>query len=332
MNGRLLAATLIVAGVAVGLFGSTYVLTVGISAAIFATVATAFNMVYGYTGLLCLGQVAFLGIGAYGSAVLSKDYGWSFWLSAPAGAGLASLFGLLIGYASLRLSRHSFGIATLTASLLCVILARNWVEVTRGSMGMPGLPAPQIGSLSIEHPRDFFWLAFAFAIISIAIMAAILSSRIGRAFLAVKGNEALARTQGLSTLGYRLLSLAISAFFTGLGGALLVTHLTIVDPSIFDFYYTETLLIMVVIGGLGHFWAVILSAIAFTVIPDLLLFSKDLRMILYGFVLIAAVLSFPKGIAGLARQRAVDGWRRRLAAQARKAATAPAAPGGQTHG
>jgi branched-chain amino acid transport system permease protein len=75
---------------------------------------------------------------------------------------------------------------------------------------------------------------------------------------------------------------------------------------------------MVVIGGIGHFWAVILSALAFTVIPDLLLFSKDLRMVLYGVVLIVAVLGFPKGLAGIARQKAVDGWRKRLAARARQ--------------
>lgn len=318
MNPRMLVPVLLLAAVAVGLFGGTSMLTIGISAAIFATVATAFNMVYGYTGLLCLGQVAFLGIGAYGSAILGRDHGWPFWLSAPAGAALASLFSLAIGYASLRLSRHSFGIATLTASLLCAILARNWVEVTHGSMGMPGLPAPRLFGHDIQTPRDFYWLALAFSLVSLAIMAAVLNSRIGRAFLAVKGNEPLARTQGLNTLAYKLLSLAISAFFTGLGGALLVTHLTIVDPSIFDFYYTETLLIMVVIGGIGHFWAVILSALAFTVIPDLLLFSKDLRMVLYGVVLIVAVLGFPKGLAGIARQKAVDGWRKRLAAQARQ--------------
>lgn len=314
------------APVAIGLFGGTYALTLGISAALFATIATAFNLVYGYTGLLCFAQVSFLGIGAYGAGILTSQYGWSFWTAAPLGAGAAALFGLLVGYSSLRLSRHSFGIATLTASLLCVIVARDWVSLTRGSMGIPGLPPPRLSlpgiTIVFDRPSSFYWLALVFAIVAIAAMRVLVTSRIGRALLAIKWNEALARSQGLDALAYKLLSLGVSAFVTGLAGALLVAHLTIVDPSVFDFYYTETMLIMVVIGGLGHFWPVIVSSLVFTVLPDLLRFSPDLRMVLYGAVLIAAMLAFPKGIAGLVRDRDVAAWRRRLA-QARASAAEP---------
>lgn len=311
---------LLAAGIAVGLLGGTYTLTLGISAALFAVLATAFNLVYGYAGLLCLAQVAFLGIGAYWAGILQTRLGWSFWAAAPAGAAVATLFGLGVGYASLRLSRHSFGIATLTASLLCMIIARDWVSLTRGSMGIPGLPPPALALpgvfLVFDAPSRFYWLALGFAVVSLAGIRALVTSRIGRAFLAVKGNEALARSQGLRALNYRLLALSVSAFVTGLAGALLVAHLTIVDPSIFDFYYTETMLIMVVVGGLGHFWAVLVSSLVFTILPELLRFSPDLRMVLYGLVLMVAMLAFPQGIAGAFRRRRVAAWRRRLAAAA----------------
>jgi branched-chain amino acid transport system permease protein len=299
------------------LLGGQYIMTIGVSAAIFAVIATGFNLVYGFTGLLCLGQVVFLGIGGYASAILVTRYGWSFWLAAPVGAMFSTASGLVIGYASLRLSRHSFGIATLVASLLCLIVARDWVSMTRGPMGIPGLPPPEIsmGGLTIvfDRPETYYWLALAFAAVSLFLMWRIVRSRIGRAFQAVRQNEALAQSQGINALKYKLLSIGIASYITGLAGAFMVFHLTIVDPSILDFYYTETMMIMVVIGGSGSFWGVLLAAIAFSIIPDLLRFSTDLRLVIYGALLIVAMLSFPKGVAGLFRHRHVDAWRKRLA-------------------
>lgn len=300
------------------LMGGQYVLTVGISAALFAVIAMAFNLVYGYTGLLCFAQVSFLGIGAYATAILDTRFGWSFWAAAPVGALFSTAFGLLVAYSSLRLSRHSFGIATLVASLLCLIVARDWVSVTRGPMGMPGLTPPQIslGGLNVvfDRPETFYWLALAFAVVALLILWRLVHSRIGRAFMAIRQNEALAQSQGISPLRYKLLSTGVSAYLTGIAGALLVFQLTIVDPSILDFYYTETMLIMVVIGGAGSFWGVLFAAVVFTMLPDLLRFSQDLRMVLYGALLIAAMVYFPKGVAGLFRNRQIDAWRLRLKA------------------
>ena len=282
----------------------------------------AFNLVYGFTGLLCLGQVVFLGVGAYASAILVTRYGWSFWIATPVGALFSSAVGLVIGYASLRLSKHSFGIATLVASLLFLIIARDWVSITRGPMGMPGLPPPvlSVGSLKVtfDRPETYYWMALGYAVVAIAFMWRIMRSRIGRAFQAIRQNEALAQSHGINALRYKLLSIGIGAYLTGIAGALLVFHLTIVDPSILDFYYTETMMIMVVVGGAGSFWGVLLAAIAFSIIPDLLRFSADFRMIIYGALLIAAMLSFPRGIAGLFRNRRIDAWRTRLAAARRQ--------------
>jgi branched-chain amino acid transport system permease protein len=111
-----------------------------------------------------------------------------------------------------------------------------------------------------------------------------------------------------------LLAICISAFVTGVAGGLYVFHLTIVDPSIFDFYYTEAMLIMVIIGGPGSFWGVVAASVAFSVIPDLLRFSTDLRMIFYGVILVAAMLAFPRGLGGWLAARPIAQWRRRAQA------------------
>src|SRR5690348_1566010 len=122
------------------------------SFATLAVLSTALNLVYGYTGLLSFAQVGFFGLGAYAAALLVTELGWPALAAVAAGGGLAAVAGLLIGYSSLRLSRHAFAIVTLSFALLCMIVARDWVSLTRGSMGIPGLPVPALLGWRIARP------------------------------------------------------------------------------------------------------------------------------------------------------------------------------------
>jgi branched-chain amino acid transport system permease protein len=306
------------------LTSNEYVLTLGISFAAMSVLAGSLNLVYGYIGLMSFAQVGFFGIGAYAAVLLVVDGGWSLWPALLAGGALATLVGLLIGYSSLRLSRHAFSIVTLSFALLCMIVARDWVELTRGAMGIPGLPPPTLELPGIRWrivgPVDFYWLLMGFALLAHALIYLVVSSRIGRAMRAVKLNEPLAQSQGIDPLAYKLLAIGLSALLAGVAGGLFVFYLTIIDPSIFDFYYTETTLIMVIIGGPGSFWGVLASSAVLTVLPDLLRFTTDLRMVLYGGVLIAAIMLFPGGLGGWLHRRRVARWRR-----PRPAATEPKA-------
>jgi branched-chain amino acid transport system permease protein len=295
--------------------GTPYWLELGITAATFAVLSTGLNLVYGYTGLLSFAQVAFFGIGGYTGALLTRDAGWPMLAGVLAGGALATLFGLLIGYTSLRLSRHAFAIVSLSSALLCTITARDWVSLTRGPMGLPGLVAPILalpgfGEIRFDDPKAFYWLMLFYAVVVLAGVHRLVHSRIGRAFVAIKLNQPLAESQGIDPLRYRLLAIGVSAFVSGVAGGLYVFHLTIVDPSIFDFYYTETMLIMVTVGGPGSFWGVVAASLAFSIIPDLLRFSTDLRMVLYGAVLIAAMIALPRGLGGWAVKRRLARFRR----------------------
>jgi branched-chain amino acid transport system permease protein len=127
---------------------------------------------------------------------------------------------------------------------------------------------------------------------------------------AIKLNEALAQSQGLDPLAHKLLAITLSALLTGIVGGWFVFYLTIVDPSVFDFYYTETMLIMVILGGPGSFFGVLASCAVLTVVPDLLRFTTDLRMVLYGLVLIVAMLVLPGGLGGWLERRRIERWRR----------------------
>ena len=294
---------------------SEYVLALGVSFATFSILASGLNLVYGFVGLLSFAQVAFFGLGAYASALLVTELNWSVWTGALAGGALAAIAGLAVGYSSLRLSRHAFAIVTLSFALLCMIVSRDWVSLTRGAMGIPGLPIPSMNLPGGFHwllntPEDFYYLLLGFAVFSHLIIYQVVTSRIGRALRAIKLNEPLAQSQGINPLRYKLLALTLSAFLTGIIGGLFVFYLTIVDPTIFDFYYTETMLIMVILGGPGSFWGVLFSSAILTALPDLLRFTSDLRMVLYGLILIAAMLLFPGGIGGWFSRRGIARWRR----------------------
>lgn len=320
MTGGRLRALAVLAALAV-LFGvprlsaNEYLLALGISFATFSVLSGGLNLVYGYAGLLSFAQVGFFGIGAYTAVLLVTERGWSLWAGAVGGGLLAALVGVAIGYSSLRLSRHAFAIVSLSFALLCLIVARDWVSLTRGAMGIPGLPAPTLrlpgGVLwRLAQPADFYYLLLGFAALAHGAIYLVVTSRIGRAMRAVKLNEPLAQSQGIDPLACKLFALALSALLAGIVGGLFVFYLTIVDPSIFDFYYTETMLIMVIIGGPGSFWGVLAASAVLAALPDLLRFTTDLRMVLYGAVLIAAMLLFPGGVGGWWQRRRAARWRR----------------------
>jgi branched-chain amino acid transport system permease protein len=196
-----------------------------------------------------------------------------------------------------------------------MIVSRDWVSLTRGAMGIPGLPVPSLnfpGGIGwrLNKPADFYWLLLGFSLLSHVLVYLLVTSRIGRALRAVKLNEPLAQSQGISPLRYKLLTVTLSAFLSGGIGSLFVFYLTIVDPTIFDFYYTETMLIMVILGGAGSFWGVLASTAVLTVLPDALRFSTDLRMVLYGLILVTAMLVLPGGIGGWFQRRRLAGWRK----------------------
>ncbi|MCC6201986.1 MAG: branched-chain amino acid ABC transporter permease [Gammaproteobacteria bacterium] len=301
------AALLLIAIVFSFVFPSPYALGIGITAATFAVLATSLNLVFGYGGLLSFAQVGFFGLGAYTAAILVVDTGWSFWPAALAGGVLAALLGVFIGFASLRLSRIAFVIVSLAMTLILHLLAKDLAFLTRGPAGLPGLPAPTVSipglsPVEFDTPRTYYWLSLTVSVALLLLVRWVIGSGAGRMMMAIRLDEPLAKAQGIDPLPYRLLAIGLSAFIAGVIGAVHVFNLTIVDPSIFDMYYTEAILIMVLLGGPGSFVGVLAAALIFTVLPELLRISVDARSLIYGLLLIALALFLPNGIAELPRR------------------------------
>jgi len=291
---------------------SNYIIGIAISGLIFLAAAAALNLVYGYAGLLSFAQLGFWGVGGYCSAIAVMDFHRSFW-EGVLFAGLVNLvLSLAIGFAIIRTTRHAFVVATLTFALLAGLIARDWIGVTRGPLGIPGLPPPTMFGFAFDSSARFYYIALAFMLVALGFLYGLMSSRIGLVLKAISQNDPLVESQGISPTPYKLAAFVIAAVITGMAGGIYAFHLKIIDPSFLDFYYMQTFLIIVIIGGAGSFWAVVLAGAAMVALPEALRFSNELRMVIYGVVLVTVMMLMPQGIAGWLEARRVALMRKAL--------------------
>lgn len=281
---------------------SEYLMSVAVLTLTFIVLSQGLNLIYGYTGWLSFAQVGFWGLGAYTAAILWSRYGVNPWAGVAAGGAVAMVAALIVGLPSLRLSRTAFIIVTLTFSLLLQLLATDWISFTRGPLGLPALPSLRLSLGGHVHTfataRQFYWVMLVWAVVTLAVVYRIVRSRLGRTLLAIRSDEYLAQAQGIPVLRYKLAAFAVGAGLTGAAGALYGFYLSVVDPTIFGFYFTEVMLVIVVVGGRGSFWGVTIAAIIFAAAPEALRWANEWRLIAYGVVLIVVVLTMPDGLAG----------------------------------
>jgi ABC-type branched-subunit amino acid transport system permease subunit len=287
------------------LVDSNYLIGIAISGLTFVSAAAALNLIYGFAGLLSFAQLGFWGVGGYSAAITVMDYGRSFW-SGLLVAGLICLaLSAAVGIAIIRTTRHAFVVVTLTFALLAALVARDWVEVTRGPLGIPGLPPPELFGFAFNTTPRFYYIALVFALVALSLLYALMSSRIGLVLKAIKQNDVLVTSQGIDPGPYRLTAFIIAAIITGVAGGIYAFHLKIIDPSFLDFYYMQTFLIIVIIAGPGSFWGVLMAGAAMVALPELLRFSNELRMVIYGLILVTAMMAMPRGVAGWIEDRRV---------------------------
>lgn len=291
---------------------SNYLIGVVLSGLVFTVAAAALNLVYGYAGLLSFAQLGFWGVGGYCSALTVMDLHRSFWEGLLVAVAVNGVLAFVIGLPTLRTKRHAFVIVTLTFALLSDLVARDWVNLTRGPLGIPGLPAPSLFGYALSTTPRFYYLVLVFALLALAFLYVLGTSRIGATLMAIRQNEPLAQSQGIAPLPYKLAAFVIAAIITGLAGAIYVFHLKVVDPLFLDFYYMQTFLIVVIIGGAGSFWGVVVAGLIMVALPEALRFSNDLRMVIYGAILVAAMLVLPRGVAGWLATRRVAALRAAL--------------------
>ncbi len=251
--------------------------------------AISLNLIIGYTGQLSIGHAAFMSLGAYGSALVTLHFGYPFLVSLLCGALLAAIFGVIIGLPTLRLKGDYLAIATLGFGEIVRIVFLN-IELTGGPVGLRGIP----------KKTTLLWV-IVIAIISAFVLYRIIESRVGRAFIAIREDETAADSMGINSTYYKTLCFGVGAFFAGLGGGLLAHYMRYLHPNTFNFMKSIEHLCMVVLGGLGNMWGAFLGATILTVTPELLRPVADLRLLIYGAVLVLMMRVRPQGLLGPSR-------------------------------
>ncbi len=293
-----------------------YFLHILITAGIFIIAAMSLNLLLGYTGQLSLGHVAFFGIGGYTSALfslgfdleLTDSYTFVFtakpvWVGFLAGIAAAGFFGWLIGKISFKVRGAYFVIVTISFAEVVRLVALNWIDLTEGPMALNNIPPltlgiPGLWELTFWHKIPNYYLVLAICLLSYVVIARLVRSRLGRAMIALRENEPLASSVGVEVTRSLVLAAVVSAAMAGAAGGLYTHYIRIIDPDVFLFIYTVTMVIMVVTGGKGTLAGPIVGGLIFGILPEVLreVASPEMQWVIYGVLMIVIVYFLPNGI------------------------------------
>lgn len=270
---------------------------------IYIILAVSLNLIIGFVGLLNLGHAAFFGIGAYTSALLTLA-GIPFIISFISSFILAGIFGLLISIPCIRLRGDYLAIATLGFGEIIRAILKNWVSLTRGPLGIPGIPKASIGII-FNTQIKFLIFAAIMALLTIFIIKRIVHSPFGRVLRAIREDEIAAQSLGKNISKYKIIAIVIGAAFAGIAGSLYAHYITFIDPTTFTLTETILMLLMVVLGGMGSILGSVIGAAVLIILPEPLRFLQlpssivaAVRQMIYALVLILLMIFKPDGFFG----------------------------------
>ena len=282
-----------------------YILHILVITGIYVILTLSLNLVVGYTGLAALGHAAFSCVGAYASSLLALNYGLSPWLGLLIGACVAAVLGAVIGAPSLRLKGDYLALATFGLGVIVYSVAKNWVSVTRGPMGLPGIPGFSVFGLQLSQVWTYLILVAVFVFLTYFVIRRVVKSPFGRILRGIREDEIAALAMGKNVNKHKIIVFVIGAFFAGIAGSLYAHYITFIDPSSFTVMESITILLMVVFGGMGSLPGSFVGAAILVIFPELLRFlgmpssvAAPLRQMIYGLLLIVLMLKRPQGILG----------------------------------
>ncbi len=284
-----------------------YLLHILILIGIYMMLSSSLNLVAGYAGMLSIAHAAFYGVGAYTVALMSLNLGTPFLLNIICAIVVCGLFGAVVGIPSLRIKDDYFIIAAFAFQIIAFSIMNNWVSFTKGPMGLPGIPQPNLFGWEISSYPEFLLLTVIMCVVCLLICRRITHSPYGRVLQAIREDEDFALSLGKNVAGYKISVFVIAAMLTALPGALYATYISYIDPSSFTVDESIFIISIMIIGGAGRFLGPVLGAIVLVLLPELLRFvgmpnsiAANLRQILYGAALVACMLWRPQGLVGRA--------------------------------
>lgn len=286
------------------LHGNLYIMNILTICLIWAVVAASWDLIMGFAGIFSFGQIAFFVTGAYGSAILTSNFGISPWFGIFAGGVIASVIGLLVCLPCLRLKGAYIALATFAVHMILEPLLKSKIGIsigTGGAQGLLSIPPLKLGgyAFSSMEPVPFFYAALLIFLVSVFIIYKIIFSAWGLAFLALRDSEGFAKSLGVNDFKYKLLVFGVSAFLTGCVGAFYAHYVQVLSTRMLSFDLFLTLMVMLVLGGMGQFPGAVLGALIATFFSELLRPLETYRGLVFGGTVVLLVIFMPQGIMGL---------------------------------
>ena len=277
----------------------TYMVHIAIFIAIYTLPVIGLGFLTGFTNRISLAQGAIFGVGAYVTALLTTQYGWS-----PGAAFLPSvvgavLVGTVLGAPAMRLAGLYFVMATIAVHQIVWILLMNWIDLTNGPQGVRSIPALAIGSLKLETPQAYYYAAFGAALVSFVLARRIVASRLGLQLRALSEDELASSMSGVPVFRAKVVALALSAAWAGAGGFLYAHYMRFVHPEMFTLEPSILFLTMAMFGGYRSLIGMVIATAVLESATEILRPFGEFRLIAYGLILMLGMMFFPKGILTL---------------------------------
>ncbi len=261
-------------------------------------VVAGLTLLIGYAGQISLGHGGFYAMGAYISALLAINLGWSPWITTLMAMAATGVTALIIGIPTLRLKGHYLVMATLGFNLIVYILLVQLDNLTGGPSGLPGIPLYTVAGWGFNTDLKCYWLIWALTLGGLFLAFNLVHSRMGRALVAIRESEVAAGCLGIETWKCKTQVFVLSAVMASLAGSLYAHYMTFISPKTFDIFYSIEVVAMVIIGGIGSLWGALLGSAFLTPLPQLLHFFDEYKDIIYGAIFMGVLIFSPQGLVG----------------------------------
>ncbi|MCK5199411.1 MAG: high-affinity branched-chain amino acid ABC transporter permease LivM, partial [Spirochaetales bacterium] len=307
-NPRAKQGALIALGIFIAAFPfitSMYQTSIMTTALMYIVLGLGLNIVVGLGGLLHLGYAAFYAVGAYTYALLNHHFGISFWICLPIGAGLATIMGILLAIPVLRLRGDYLAIVTLGFGEVIRIVLENWNDFSFGPSGVANIPRPGFFGMTFKLQTATIYIYFimiAMVLFTIFVVRRLENSRMGRAWIAMREDEIASEAMGIDITKSKVTTFALGAFWAGMVGVIFAAKTTFINPASFTLWESVMILCVVVIGGMGSIFGVVLGALILILLPEYLRAFSEYRMLIFGAILVIMMVFRPGGIISNVRK------------------------------
>ncbi len=304
-------------------FDSRYVLQLAELIMVYVVIALGQNIVLGYSGQISIAQSAFAAIAAYGSALLMMQLDLPFPVAALAGILIAGVAGMALGLVTFRVRTHYVLLVTIGFHIIVLLFIVNMGDLTGGPMGLYPIPSISVGGWTLKSPTGYYWFYFSLTALLLYVAERIRLSRLGLAMLAIKNNERGARALGINPIFYRTLAMTLAALYAGVGGVMFAFLIQFLGPESFSLHSALLYILIVVLGGMGNNWGLVLTTIGLTLLEENLKVIAEAWVLIYGLLIMFVIAVAPGGLPEMFQR--LLGWRSRRARRPEQKTAAVAA-------